>query len=1077
MGGFETFRVVNASAGSGKTHRLTELIVARVVAGNPVSTILATTFTKRAAGELTERIRQALISSGRIGDAQQLPDALIGTVNGVCGQLLTEFAIDAGLSPKFKVIAETQQNEIFRIATDAVLDRFAEKVEPVARRLSCNGAIMGFKSHDPDWRKLADSIASLARTNRITPERLSESRDRSLAMLNQALPMPSTDGRSRWIQLATSAITAIDDERRRIRIEESKPLLKYFDAVHGDLSKILQLSSGGTALGSVTWKEWGLLARVYGRGKQVESVIGSGLREVELTLLTSAEFQTDMRTLIGLIFDCSAEALSAFQHYKKSEGLIDFVDQETLLLQLLEESPQICSSVSERLGFVVVDEFQDTSPLQLELFVRLGALAKESVWVGDPKQAIFGFRGTDPVLMGKVADAIAANGSDAVSTLSHSWRSKETLVDFSNRLFVSIFNHLDPSAVQLTIPADKTEKASGGTVETWTLEATNKVDEAACVARQITTYLAENPDRRACDVAVLASTGADVLRVSDALNAMGVRTSPPDQAPLNNTEMRFVIAGISYLLDDHDTVALAELVTLLAEHPSTNSWLDEALAQQDAFATWKDEPAIRSLDDLRGRLMVLTPLEVVEEVVGRLDIIGRLVGWTHAATRRTNVDSLRAHVHSYYDTAESLNLSPSVSGFLRYLLALRQSEFQYDGSDVLTVLTYHKAKGLEWPVVVMTSLDQEARRRIDGVSVQSDGEFDPSHPLAGRWIQLWHDPLDTFAPWKDLQESLTEFDSAVAHEIASKSRVLYVGATRAADVLVLVARQPRTSASSVTPAWCNLRVPKVLQWTPGADHLMLAGEIFPATGRILTPLGTDSTSVRTPKAGFTDKPATLHRLNHRAKRFTASGLHGEAKNGVEPVVNEGAHSPGAATPVIHVELHSRLGDAVAQAAGADASELGNAVHGFLTLQSLSLGSPHATAVATRLLERHGADAYLKAPDLVTMAMRWRRFVATNFPDGQVLAEHPVVWNTKHHQRMEGWIDALIKTEAGYVVVDHKSFSGSDPRGKIESEFTGQLAAYVEAIMAATGEPIVGVYVHMPLRGEVYKVTSLFEQYR
>ena len=1062
MDGFESFHVVNASAGSGKTHRLTELVVERIAAGHPVSTVLATTFTKKAAGELTERIREGLIRAGHLEDAQQLPDSLIGTVNGVCGQLLTEFAIDAGLSPELKVIAEAQQNDVFRVATDDLVDRFAGRLEPVARRLCCNGVSTGFTS-DPDWRNLVERIASHARTNRISPHELADSKDRSLRMLDKALPKSGPDGRSRWAQLAASAVNAIDDERRRIELEGSTPLPKYFDTVKKDLSRITQQSNGGAGLDSVTWKQWGSLARVYAYGKQVETIIGAGLREVELSLLESAQFQADMRTVIGQVFDCAAEALDAFQLYKKSQGLIDFVDQETLLLELLEKSAPIRESIAERVDFVLVDEFQDTSPLQLELFVRLGAMANESVWVGDPKQAIYDFRGTDPVLMGKVADAIAASGSDAVSTLSNSWRSKENLVEFANLLFVRIFDHLDPSAIELTVPAERAELASGGIVETWTLNVANVADEAACVAAQISAFLAENPDRTPGDIAVLARTGVDVLRISDALNAIGLETSPPDQEPVSNLEMRFVIAGISYLLDDRDTVALTELVMLLAEHPSVDSWLDEALTQPNAFEEWRGQAAIRSLDELRERLIVLTPLEVIEEVVGRLDIVARVIGWTHAAKRRTNIDTLRAHVHCYYDTAESLNQSPSVSGFLRYLTALKTSDFQYDGQHVVTVLSYHKAKGLEWPVVVLTSLDRDARRRIDSVSVQSQGDFDPSHPLAGRWIQLWHDPFNSFGPWTDLQESLEEFDEAVEREIASEARVLYVGATRAADVLALAARKPKASVAEVVPRWCNLRVPEILRWTPGADHLMVAGESFPAVGRVISLLESSSEAVGVTRGEFTDSPAALVTNVHRAKRFTASGLHAAA---VEALDN-------ADRPIVTVELLNRLGQPIAHPAGADASELGNAVHGFLALNGLHLGTERAVSVASRLLERHGVAAHLQAADLITMATRWDNFVETSFPGDRVLAEHPVVWNTKDHQRMEGWIDALIKTEAGYVIIDHKSYSGGDPQGKIKSEYMGQLTSYAKAVIAATGAPIAGVYVHMPLRGEVYQVTSLF----
>ena len=87
--------------------------------------------------------------------------------------------------------------------------------------------------------------------------------------------------------------------------------------------------------------------------------------------------------------------MQAFSDFKKKAGLIDFVDQEHLSLKLLERQ-DVRAILNEKLDIVLVDEFQDTSPIQLALFVQLAGLAPRSIWVGDQKQAIYGFRGTIP---------------------------------------------------------------------------------------------------------------------------------------------------------------------------------------------------------------------------------------------------------------------------------------------------------------------------------------------------------------------------------------------------------------------------------------------------------------------------------------------------------------------------------------------------------------------------------------------------------------------------------------------------------------------------------------------------------
>ncbi len=120
-------------------------------------------------------------------------------------------------------------------------------------------------------------------------------------------------------------------------------------------------------------------------------------------LASNPAFQTELREFTELVFACAAACLDRFADFKRQYGLIDFADQETLVLDLLENNPEFRASITGRIKFMVVDEFQDTSPLQLQLFTKFAELVDKVVWVGDSKQAIYEFRGTDPELMKAVA--------------------------------------------------------------------------------------------------------------------------------------------------------------------------------------------------------------------------------------------------------------------------------------------------------------------------------------------------------------------------------------------------------------------------------------------------------------------------------------------------------------------------------------------------------------------------------------------------------------------------------------------------------------------------------------------------
>jgi ATP-dependent exoDNAse (exonuclease V) beta subunit len=132
------------------------------------------------------------------------------------------------------------------------------------------------------------------------------------------------------------------------------------------------------------------------------------------------QYHADVRRYLQLVFGLSADALQSYRNAKLAAGAVDFVDQDALMLHALRTRPEVRAALAEELDLVLVDEFQDTSPLQLALFVELAQLARRSVWVGDPKQAIYGFRGTDATLVAQVLQALPQWGGRVGEALSTS---------------------------------------------------------------------------------------------------------------------------------------------------------------------------------------------------------------------------------------------------------------------------------------------------------------------------------------------------------------------------------------------------------------------------------------------------------------------------------------------------------------------------------------------------------------------------------------------------------------------------------------------------------------------------------
>ena len=174
--------IISASAGSGKTYRLTELLEAGVVNGGVrPHAVLATTFTNKSAAELQERVRSRLLAAGRTSDAHQLTAARIGTVNAVCGRLVTEHAFELGLSPELHVLDE-------EAAISALNQQISQVLTP---ELETELAELGERMPELDWQKAICRVVSLARSNGVAATDLQACAQRSWAEYKQLFGKPT----------------------------------------------------------------------------------------------------------------------------------------------------------------------------------------------------------------------------------------------------------------------------------------------------------------------------------------------------------------------------------------------------------------------------------------------------------------------------------------------------------------------------------------------------------------------------------------------------------------------------------------------------------------------------------------------------------------------------------------------------------------------------------------------------------------------------------------------------------------------------------------------------------------------
>ncbi|MEM8909588.1 MAG: UvrD-helicase domain-containing protein, partial [Bacteroidota bacterium] len=426
-------KIISAGAGSGKTYRLTQEMVQLLKQGVRASGIIATTFTTKAAAELQERVRVKLLEEGLVEEANALTNALIGTVHGLGVKLLKRFAFIAGVSPEVDIIADEDQQILFNqsLATVLRVERIQE-MEHYSNRLGLS------KKNYYDWRKAVKELTDAARSNDFSTAVLEESKQKSIASFRKFLDPPSTQTASSYYELLTELLEQTIDALKQNEDHTKK--------TQGAIATLNGFKNQLALQGDLNWHQWVKMTKL-GVGAKSKTDI-----EALVTFAQSHEahpdFHQDIEHYLGLIFDIAIEAIREYEAYKKRRGLIDYIDMETQVKRLLDH-PQVQEILREELDLLMVDEFQDTNPIQLEIFLKLSNIAQHSVWVGDPKQSIYGFRGAEPRLMQEI---IRQNGGiDPADIQVYSWRSREEIVYLTNALFVKAFDQLPVEQVALKV--------------------------------------------------------------------------------------------------------------------------------------------------------------------------------------------------------------------------------------------------------------------------------------------------------------------------------------------------------------------------------------------------------------------------------------------------------------------------------------------------------------------------------------------------------------------------------------------------------------------------------------------------
>ena len=988
--------VISAGAGSGKTYTLTSRMVTLLKNGVRPAGIMATTFTKKSAAELQERVRVSLLKEGMTEAANELGEALIGTVHSIGTRLLQRFAFEAGVSPLVEIIADGDEQRLFNESLSQVLtEQRIECMSQLADRLGLTKKGIGDAY---DWRRDIRNLTDVARANNFSKEILETSKLRSWEKFERLLPPVQNTDPIVW---NNRLLSAIDQTVAALDANESDTTKVTRDAAE----TLRQFQNQLKYRGELYWHEWIKISKTNPGAKSRDLM--EDLRQIALSHDEHPQFREDIKAYITLIFDTASDALHEYEQYKKKRGLIDYTDMETYVSSLLRVET-VRETLRSELDLLLVDEFQDTSPIQLDIFLQISQLARHSIWVGDPKQSIYGFRGAEPALMKAIIKATGGVRDDNI--LKKSWRSRPDIVYTTNAIFERAFEGMPRDQIVLE-PAWKENDATRNNLQESNLmnpgpalmhwhfrsELDDRKTPGApwfdnCIADQVRILLDRKPlifnkkrdetrTIRPGDIAILCRNNRQCLSVANALHRGGLKASIARNGLLETAEGKLAVACLKYLLTPSDSLAAAEILILTGSMDLEEiverrlKYLTEGSDLQLYGGAWGDAKLLNQLFALRPRTADLSASEILNLVLEELDLRRAVVQLGNHEQRLDNLDRLRRYALDYESACQRLHSAASLGGFLLWLNHLAHKDLDAQGSgetdDAVKVLTYHRSKGLEYPLTICHSLEQNLKEQVWGLNLVSEvDEPDLDNILGNRWLRFWVNPYADQLKNTPLEEALSqteEWHEARRTALEEEARLLYVGLTRARDYLVF----PTTAKGT---GWLNRVFNHGDESIPTLDPDSNETPFYHAGMPILIETELAFKPKDFPEF-LTNESLVLYHATRRGKSpQIRPPLHIDTQHemppGIQPILSE---------PVIWGNFLEFEGDYTAA--------IGKATQAFLTADRPELDFSLRLSIARKQLQIRGVEERVSAEKLLQHSESFQTFLAKKFHPKRVMKKY------------------------------------------------------------------------------------------
>ena len=850
--------IVSAAAGAGKTAVLTERIAGRIQAGTPVNRFLVLTFTRAAAAEMKRRIERRLADMAEgegddarrrylMGERRKVNSAQISTIHSFCVRVLKRHAHVLGRSRDTRVSDDMEVAVLIQQVKDALLTELAGAESPDWRLL-----LSAFGSEDAAWEAVFSAYTFLlsqpdpegwmaAAAARYGDE---ESREELLAEV-----VADCKGEMRLLIAALTAardgvspdmpevIGVLDDDLNRFRALLLQKTYEDYRLALSDLTFSTLRFPKGT--------EDGEKAPIRGPREACKKRI----KEQRALLTRPMEEETALLAqtgrIVSALFRVTAAFRARFRDAKDAKNVMDFSDLEHLTLAALSH-PEVAAEYREKFDCIAVDEYQDTSRVQ-EAILAAVARPDNLFYVGDVKQSIYRFRQAEPALFLEKLAAFGDGKKGKRIDLNKNFRSGSAILAAVNDTFAAVMSEEagemayearsmlypgadgEPGGAELHL----IERAGAETDDA--LEAAGDAEvEALLIAGRCRELMAgppyhdgaKGPDRPLTysDFAVLVRSTTHAQLIAETLSRCGIPCYAQSNGGYFDSIEVQVLLNLLRVIDNGrmDVPLLSVMRSSIGDFSAEELAEMRMLHREGGF--YQAVAAAAKLDTPLGKktaafLAMLARYRRESRLVSVEQLIGQLLdetGFYEEAGAGENGRQRQSNLNALLDKARIFESGGArgVWSFLQHIqLARAGGSFgaaDTAAADVVRILSVHKSKGLEFPVVFLCQNGARFNTRGASGALLLDGDSGVGIKFLEESTRVRRDTA--FRGMLGRKEK--------RRQLAEEMRVLYVAMTRAKHRLILTACVK--NAAEKAEAYCPAPDPMtVLNCSSPVDWLLM----------------------------------------------------------------------------------------------------------------------------------------------------------------------------------------------------------------------------------------------------------------